>query len=328
MSRITRIYATTQTLSIAAMEEASRFGVHDADIEHLFLALLLSEQTAGQVLRRTGITLEAARTAVADQHGAQIASLGIEAELPSENRITFHEDGQYEWTDRAIEVFTRAGRRKDARGASAVLRELLDEPSGIIAEILTRLGTSPERIAAQLEEADQIPDHLDVPRRGRIERTEIAFVPAMPEAVWVLLTTPERLPEWDAIIGRVDPDGDVWQAWTRTVRPDGTTIAVKPQHMRQHAHLTANSTEQRVTWRFHYPDDPHSNTRRISISLEPAASGTQLSVTVSWERTARPTGLRRLITPVMRWILAPVVRWALWMQHQSTSAGISRALRE
>ncbi len=47
MSRFTDSASTSYSLSITAMEEASRVGQREADIDHLFLALTVSEQTAG-----------------------------------------------------------------------------------------------------------------------------------------------------------------------------------------------------------------------------------------------------------------------------------------
>ena len=100
MSKFTRAASTSHTLSLAAMEEASRLGQRTADIDHLFLALALSEQAAGQVLRSFGITLDSAREAVAAQHTAQLASLGVETVVPEPGSIVFHKTGGYEWSPR------------------------------------------------------------------------------------------------------------------------------------------------------------------------------------------------------------------------------------
>ena len=74
MSRFSQAAATMHTLSLAAMEEASRLGVHDADIDHLLLALTLDADTGGQVLRRAGIRLDTARAAVEAGFGALIVA--------------------------------------------------------------------------------------------------------------------------------------------------------------------------------------------------------------------------------------------------------------
>ncbi len=52
MSKFTTSLATSHNLSLAAMEEASRVGQRTADIDHLFLALVMNKDVAGQVLRK------------------------------------------------------------------------------------------------------------------------------------------------------------------------------------------------------------------------------------------------------------------------------------
>ncbi|KAA9394526.1 hypothetical protein FCK90_06830 [Kocuria coralli] len=64
MSKLVRIARTSQELSLAAMEEASRQGRREADLEHLFIALVLTDQPAGRILRGLGITLDDARRGV------------------------------------------------------------------------------------------------------------------------------------------------------------------------------------------------------------------------------------------------------------------------
>ncbi|PPF56571.1 hypothetical protein C5C55_08665 [Rathayibacter sp. AY1C2] len=91
MSKLARVAQTTQALSLAAMEEASRAGLRIADLEHLFLALVINDQPAGEALRGMGVDLDDARRAVEEQHAAQLASLGIRASFPDTGRIVFHE---------------------------------------------------------------------------------------------------------------------------------------------------------------------------------------------------------------------------------------------
>lgn len=123
MSRLTHAAATMHTLSLAAMEEASRFGVRDTDIDHLLLALTIDPDAGGQTLRGMGVSLEAARVAVAAQHAAQLGLVGIAADPDSPGRIVFHETSGYEWTDRAITVLKDASsgeRRATRRPCSAL----------------------------------------------------------------------------------------------------------------------------------------------------------------------------------------------------------------
>ncbi len=52
MSRYGAVVATFTDLMIAAVEESSRRDQREADIEHLFLALITTDYPAGHALRR------------------------------------------------------------------------------------------------------------------------------------------------------------------------------------------------------------------------------------------------------------------------------------
>lgn len=195
MSRISAAAATSHTLSVTAMEEASRLGQHQADIDHLLLALVVSEQVAGQVLRSFGVTLDAARQAVDAQHAEQLASLGVRTEMPTPGRITFHETGSCEWGPRAQEVIKRSAEGKNRGDAAAVLRELLAESSGLIEAILHRLSTTPQEVAARLDEVVRHPaqpQHASDP--STLSGVSESFAPAPMERVWELLADPTRMP--------------------------------------------------------------------------------------------------------------------------------------
>lgn len=328
MTRLATTAATILSLTTAAMEEASRQGLRDADIDHLLLALTLSEQPAGQVLRGLGVTLDAAREAVSAQHAAQLASLGVAAAPPRPGRITFPETDGYRWSDRAMAVIDRASRARGGGDASAVLRELLREPSGMIAAVLRRLGTTADQVAARLDEADRLPAARPA-ARDRLAATVAAFVPASPQEVRRLLTDPARLPEWDTAIARVDgaegaaaAPGARWTAWSPTEHPDGRPIRRRLETARIVAELRGGRDAESVAWRFTFPDLPRANARRIEIAVEAAASGSQLRVTAGWERN--PAARRAPLLPVL---LRPLTRLFVWQQAQNTAAGISRALR-
>ena len=329
MSTFIGAAATSHALSVAAMEESSRVGLRTADLDHLFLALVLSEQTAGQVLRSLGITLDAARGAVADEHSEQLAALGVLA-APDAGRIVFHETDGYEWSDRAVRLIRRASAGGKRGDASAVLRELLSEPSGMLAAILERLGTTPDEVRSRLDEVEAVPEHRLERERGAemLSGTSDAFAPASPEQVWSLLDSPARMSEWDPSVGRVeDPPaaariGDTWRAEARTERPDGVPIAVKPEFVRQQIELVARDEGRVLEWRITSPDAAQANARRVRIELEPAAGGTRLRLALAWER--HPDRRRR---PLRWFVLRPVMRVVLWMQLSQLGNAIGRAFR-
>lgn len=329
MSKLADAAATAHTLSIAAMEEASRSGRRTADLDHLFLALVVNEQPAGRALRGLGITLDAARDAVAAQHAEQLASLGITMEPPAPGRITFHETGGYTWGERALDVIQAAGSGGKRGDAAAVLRELVVEPSGLIAAVLHRLATTPESVVSYLDELERVADVAEHPveEPGTLAGVFEGFAPAPVEQVWALLADPARMPEWEPSIGSVDaaPDiariGDVWTAWTRRQRPDGAAIQVKPALRRQRLELIARDEGRCIGWLFTCPDAADVNDKRLEIELAPAPGGTRVHVSLAW---VRPTDRRRSL---LGWFLRPLVRHSVRMQVARLGGGISRVFR-
>ncbi|MFF8818419.1 Clp protease N-terminal domain-containing protein [Leucobacter sp. NPDC015123] len=245
MGKLSAAAATMHTLSMTAMEEASRLGARDTDIDHLFVALVASEQAAGQVLRALGVTLHGARQAIADQHAEDLGAIGIDMAPPQPGPIVFNETGGYEWTSRAGKVLNSVSEKNSDGSATAVLRALIDEPSGFISGVLMRLGVDPLEVRERLDAAARIPDfgggadgaetvdwagsgQAGSPGRtaapgeaplGRspgarphgqatpkaLARAVTGFVPAPPNAVWELLADPGRMPEWEEMLESVDP---------------------------------------------------------------------------------------------------------------------------
>ncbi|WP_136054949.1 SRPBCC domain-containing protein [Microbacterium sp. K24] len=330
MSRFSVIAATSQSLSLAAMEEASRFGQRETDLDHLLLALTLSTHPAGQVLRGAGVTLDAVRRALGDQRAAQLRSLGIVAgDAEGPERIRFHETGGYEWTPRAREIFARAASGRHTGDAEAVLRELLKDQSGLIDDLLERVGTSAAEIVARLDEVQGLALHtFPVHGEGEVCGFAEAFVPASVDEVWSLLADPRQMLEWDAMTARVEcgaevsiaEAGDTWFTFAPERRPDGKRLAVRERFLRRRVEVLEVDRNAVISWRFSYPDAPGSAAIRILIALHPAAGGTQLEITLAWRRSR---GWRRAVGLLFR----PLRRLLLWSQLAQISGGISRAFR-
>ncbi len=329
MSKFVRAAQTSQSLSLVAMEEASRLGVREADIEHLLLALVLNDQNAGRALRSLGVDIEAARQAVAEQHDTHLASLGIDAEFPAPGRIVFHETDGYQWRKRASDLLARsAGKGRDG-DAGAVLRELLIEPSGLIVDILERLGVTPQRVREELDRLDASPPvggAREEAGRGRVSGSTETFVPAPIAAVWEFLTDVTRVPEWDVSVGSIDDGGSeggpggVWEGRAPEKRPDGRPLKLKPQYRRRVIELVEADEPGRVTWRSSYPDVAHRGPTQTTFVLAPTTGGTQITVTTSW---ARSRGWRRIVALPLR----PVVKFIVWLSLFQTGGAISRAFR-
>ena len=243
----------------------------------------------------------------------------------------FHQTGGYEWDEPSLEVLRRASSGSQRGDAAAVLRELLDEPSGLIENLLQRLGVEPETIRLRLSEVELLPAatlNQRPPGKG-LSGTSESFVPAPIEQVWALLADPTRPPEWDPSIGSVVPDtaghscasGEEFLALARSERPDGKPIRVSPKYRRQRVELLDQDEPSRIAWRFSYPDAERANSRGISVALEPAAGGTHLRISLSWDRAAN-----QRFSP-LGWLLRPLARFSIWMQLSQLGGTISRAFR-
>lgn len=337
MSKFTTMAVASHSISVRAMEEASRRGRRTADIDDMLVALALDAQTAGQVLRSLGVTMDAVRDAVSAQHTDMLADVGIVADTAESGRITFHQTAaSYEWNQRSLEVMKRAGEAGKSGDAVALLRELLDEPSGLIASILARLDLSSAEVRARLDEAARIPEHqpgADSDPNVRSGASDV-FVPAPAADVWSFLVDPARIPEWDSALGTIDIEdpaaettvapalGSTWEARSLTERPyDGKKLKVNADVLRQRVELTALSPESTIAWRFTYPDAVNANARHVRFDLSPAAGGTQLRIVFRWERDPN----RRL--PRLRFLLRPIHRFIVWMMLSQIGAGVSRAFR-
>ncbi|WP_086819900.1 Clp protease N-terminal domain-containing protein [Allokutzneria sp. NRRL B-24872] len=194
-------YVMAANLSVLARDETSRRGHPEVDVEHLFLALLLSGGGAGNTLRGLGITVERARAAVEAVHAERIASLGIEA--PPIPTSPIREPGSREiyFSERAVEVV-------QARDDIGILRALVDEPSGLVDAILRQLGLTADEVH---QAAEAVPPQPKLPRTA----VHSGFIPAPVKTVWALLADPARRPEWDTAVVHAEPVTD--SRWEMTL---------------------------------------------------------------------------------------------------------------
>lgn len=339
MGKFSRSAATSYDLSLAAMEEASRDGLREADLAHLLMALSISEQVGGQVLRAAGVTLQRVRQAVAEEREVQLRALGVDRASVTPGPIVFHQTGGYEWSRRAQRVLTRANSRGRDGTASAVLRELLDEPSGAIVSLLGGLGVTRGELVAELDAVERLTASGaggGVPSGGGVlQRSAVTFVPATVSDVWALLADPARMPEWDILLGEVEvPDesrarvprpGETWEGRAKSERPDGAPLKIRQALRRTVVELLAFRPEELISWRMTTPDEPRANARRVTVGLEPAAGGTRLNISFAWEAVVRePASIARR---VRRLLMTPAMRFAVWMQLSQIGSGISRVFR-
>lgn len=332
MSTFTRAAATSQQLSLVAMEEASRQGLREADLDHLLLALVVSEQNAGRALRRLGITQPAAREAVEAQHFAQLASVGIDPAQTTSGPIVFHKTSGYDWTKRAGDLIVRASGKKKKGDAAAVLRELLAEPSGLIAHILQRLGTTPSAVLDTLAEIERADGDIATAKpgheasRGKTTVSVTSFVPAPAEDVWALISDPQRMPEWHPAVCRVDATPlsgttHTWTGYAHATRPDGKPIRMKEKYVRRDIERVSATPPTSVAWRMSMPNAPHTVVRELNLDLTSAEGGTTLRLA---EVTPPSRGWRRIVWAPLR----PVRRFVSWLTLFQAGAGVSRVFRD
>jgi len=316
MPKLTTVFATSHRLWVAAMEEASRRGGKDGGLDHLLLALTIDEGTAGQVLRASGVTIDRTREAIAAQHRDQLGSLGLDVAPVADGPIALGDATGFDWTEQARGVLNRATAVGETGDSAAVLRALLNEPSGFVTAVLHRLDTAPEIIGELLAQAVALPAPTPTaPSDDPFHRSTTAFVPATTDATWALISDPRRLAEWDALTESVTPGAA--GAWIATPQ-DGSAGDLGPQHFT----VDADESRRVAHWTFWWPASKRrTNRRHVILTLEPAASGTSLRVDATWETASTR---RRWWFPAAR----PFFRALLWFQVTRVATSVSAALRE
>ncbi len=316
MKRTSTALGTVFTLQMHAMEEASRQSRTEADLEHLFLAVLLSEQPAGRALRSLGITLEGARAAAEQLHVEGLFTLGVDASPPAHGITLYETQRGGDLTERAAAVMKAALEKKKQGDAAAVLRELLEEPSGMIEELLQRLGTDREQVRAALEATG--PSSRAARRTGRDEvaGSRTVFVPAEPQEIWDVLIRPENIRIWDSSMSELEPEqpeegvpspGD---GWTVPAGQTGTGRRPAPRRRggRRRLVLSRADAPHLLEWEITALDrsaaesDGPGTLQRRTAELFAVPGGTELRFTVIWRRRARGPRriLRTALTPALR----------------------------
>ncbi len=243
--------------------------------------------------------------------------------------IVFHETDGYELKQRAADLIGRAGGKSRDGSAAAVLRELLAEPSGLIADILHRLDATPQEVLERLDRS-VAGGVATAPEpsvsKGRTTGTQETFVPAPAAQVWAFLADPVRVPEWEVSVGSIELSGQearpgaVWEGRAPEARQDGKPLKIKPLFRRRLIELVTAECPHRLAWSFEYPDASQSRPILTEFTLAPTTGGTQVTITTSWTRR---TGWRRLVGVPLR----PLQKLMVWLHLFQTGSAISRAFR-
>jgi len=324
MSRVTEALSRWQQTVTAAQEEAHRVGHAEVDLDHLVVALAAIGGPAGESLRAAGVSLDEARRAAARVHADRLAGAGVSVTPTPPRALDVLPTPALPLSARADRALRQVGELSaDDR---SVLRTLVDEPSGLVAEMLAALDVTPDAVRAAADAWRPAPApggrlHADDPA-GRPWRTLACdgWVPAAPERVWALLVDPARRTEWDTWYSSVaeQPDGSLLCV-LRSEEDGGKGV---PADMRRQLLTVVARDEGRlVEWEVARPDrDGGAAIQRLAVALSPSGDGTRLDVTVRW---LPRHGWRRLVG----WVLRPVGRWMYRQMVLQKIGGISRALR-
>lgn len=324
MNRVSRTLERSQRIATAAIDECRRLGHPQIDLEHLFLALLVVGGPAGKVLRSQGISLAAAREAVEGVHAERIASFGIASPVLAGSTVPEPTYAQITWTERARRVSgALGGLNGDDR---PLLMALLDEPSGLVEEVLAELGVRPDGVRQAAENyrpEDAAPADSDPKDDGAWLAVGVeGYVPAPLTEVWALVSDPTRRMEWDSFThsgAQVQDDG-LLVLTAATTRADGKRLRFPPDRVRT-AHAVVTSEDERlIEWEITAPDRPEAPAARFSVALAPDGDGTRLALTNRWRRRQ---GMGALIQSA----LGPLQRFAVRQALLGKLAGMSRRLR-
>lgn len=324
MSKISDAFALSQRLSIAAGEECARLGNPEIDVEHLFLALLVTDGSAGRVLRGLGITVVSGRAAVAQVHAERLAVLGISSPSLPAARTDPALVGELRWSPRGLAVMRSV---PDYSDDLSFLTALVEEPGGFVRDVLGALGFDSRQVrdaiaAGPSTGGERTPPHDLSTEQGWRSVSHQAFAPAPVDAVWDLVSTPDRRLEWDSLqVASAHPRGDeLVDLEGTTTRADGRRLRVRADRVRMQQRLLASEPQRHIEWEISWPDrGPGAPVQRFAVWLEPVGGGTQLRLRSRWRRRTGMSGLLR--SPLL-----PLLRFAFKQQLVARAAGISRAV--
>lgn len=313
MTTLSTIIENSLRVAITAAEEAQRFGHPAVDVEHVFLALLVSETDAGRMLRDRGLGLHGARRAVQTEHAHRLAALGIlDVQVPP-GSIPTRGVGDIDWNERTLTLFSHSG--GDGTGKS-LLRSLVADPGGFVAAVLERLGVDPATVldAAADGHAASAGGGSRTERAGAGPVTYDAFIPAPIEQVWTLLEDPERRTEWDTAIGSVTSAGP--GRWTGQAPEElpGTRRRRVPQRARTRSiTLVAREEYRLLEWDITFPHTRRRRTERLRVDLSDQPGGTRLHLV--------------LHRPPHTFSIRPVARFLAAGELTRIATGVSRIFR-
>lgn len=322
MSKIMRTIKWFREVSVLAEDEQRRSGHPEIDTEHLFLALLSIGGPVTEALAGQGVTLSGAREAFAGVHARRAAQFGVRVPESAESAKRIPDSnarGGFVYRDGVRKILEHASNQTVPD--VALLNALVNEPSGHIKEVLRELDVDPDNLAAVAartrEDSKGAEQSFDYRR----------FVPAAPDAVWALLSDPDRWLEWNGFeFERVEvTESGILRAYARLRHLDGKPTRVKPQFRVSEYVVSRYEAPHLIQWERSFPNASGTVTQSLRISLSPQGSGTE--VIISFGHTGA-AGRRS----IGYWLMRPVVKLLHPMMVRAHLRGkadnISRALMQ
>lgn len=322
MSRIMRTMKWFREVSVLAEDEQRRSGHPEIDVEHLFLALLSIGGSVTDALAGQGVTLVNAREAFAGLHVRRAARLGVRVDESADSARRIPDSnarGGFVYRDGVRKMLEDASSKKAPD--IALFTELVDEPSGHIREVLRELDVDPDDLVlddARTGEADTAVEQSQDYRR---------FVPAAPDAVWALVSDPDRWLEWNGFeFERVEVTGSgVLRAHARQRHVNGKPTRVRPQFRVSEYVVSRYEPPNLIQWERSFPDTDRAADQSLRVSLKAQGSGAEVTVSFPHVDSAGRAGLGYWLMRPLAKVLRPfMVRAYL----RGKADNISRALRQ
>lgn len=322
MSRIMRTIKWFREMSVLAEDEQRRSGHPQIDTDHLFLALLSIGGPVTDALAGHGVTLSSARAAFENMHARRAAQLGVRIPESTESAKRIPD-----FTARGGFIY-RDGVRKMLEDASnqtvpdvALLIALANEPSGRIPEVLRELDVTPDNLAAVSAQSRE--DGSDAEQSPDYRR----FLPAAPDAVWALLSNPDRWVEWNSFeFERVEvTQSGILRTYARQRRLDGKPAGVRSPFQVSEYVVSRYEPPHLIQWERSFPESGSTATQSLRIRLSPQGSGTDVIISFVHTGATRRGGFGYwLMRPLAKLLHPMIVRAHL----RGKADNISRALRQ
>lgn len=269
-------------LMLAANDEALRAGHSHVDVDHVLLGLLTGDgESAGQ-LRAAGLTLDAARTAMAQLAREDLATIGLADEgwpVGPPDRYAAEILPFTARAEAAVKALTREA------PDTVVLDAVLATPDGLPARLLRQAGIDPARLSSV-----RPPDAADAPEESEWVARVDYVAPVPIERLWALLDDPLRRPEWDEDVAEVRRvDGTTFEGTPRMERDQPLVSRAFGFAGSRTTYRTTQRTDGRsVDWEITVPGRRgglrarHPSTERLHVELHPEGPGSTRITLATW----------------------------------------------